>query len=77
MCRTIVGDPREVKVDIQATQLAMEKELADQKITAFPEVNIVPDFDAGVIGIIQANGLAGLHSNTIMFGWPENPEGIL
>jgi hypothetical protein len=37
---------------------------------AFAEVNDVPEFETGVIGIAQANGFAGLQSNTVMFGWP-------
>ncbi|MCK5760362.1 MAG: hypothetical protein KAH33_03655, partial [Candidatus Delongbacteria bacterium] len=43
---------------------------------AFPEVNIVPDFEAGIIGIIQANGFAGMQSNTVMFGWTNGIDRI-
>ncbi len=77
VCRTIVGDVRDTDIDTRAMQLEMEKELSDQKITAFPEVNIVPDFEAGIISIIQSNGFAGLHSNTVMFGWTNDIDRIL
>ncbi len=35
---------------------------------AFTEVNIVPDELSGATTIAQANGMAGLHSNTVMLG---------
>lgn len=76
VCRTIVGDIGDTSLNTNAIRLEMEQELTKQKITAFPEVNIVPDFEAGIIGIIQANGLAGMHSNTVMFGWTNGIERI-
>ncbi len=76
VCRTFVGDVKEPEFDTKALQAEMVRELEEQKIPAFPEVNIVPDFEAGILGIIQANGLGGLHSNTIMFGWSDDIERI-
>ena len=69
VCRTLVGDVRDANVNTKGIQLEMEQELTNQKITAFPEVHIVPDFETGIVGIIQANGFAGMKSNTVMFGW--------
>ena len=48
--------------------------LAEEGILAFSEVDVADDFRRGVLSISQANGIAGLHSNTIMFGWAEDPE---
>jgi len=76
VCRTLVGDIGDPGLDTEAILKEMEKELADQKIRAFPEVNVVPDFENGIIGIIQANGLASLQSNTIMFGWTNGIDRI-
>ncbi|MBT3243276.1 MAG: amino acid permease [Bacteroidetes bacterium] len=76
VCRTIIGEIGDTNVDIQTMQQEIEKELADQKITAFPEVNIVSTFEEGVISIIQANGFAGMQSNTVMFGWTEGIDRI-
>ena len=39
-------------------------------IVAFAETAAVPDIDAGMITVAQANGMAGLASNMVMFGWP-------
>ena len=54
----------------------MEEEFANKKITAFPEAYIVPNLEEGIIGIIQANGLAGMQSNTVMFGWSHETDRI-
>ena len=43
---------------------------------AFGEVVVVPEFGSGVTTILQANGYAGLHSNTVMFGWPADVDGL-
>jgi hypothetical protein len=77
VCRTLVGDIGDANLNTKVIQLEMEQELANQKIIAFPEVNIVPDFEEGIIGIIQANGLAGMRSNTVMFGWTNGIDRIL
>jgi len=76
VCRTMEGNLKDSNVKTNAIQLEMEQELANQKITAFPEVHIVPDFEAGIVGIIQANGFAGMKSNTVMFGWTSGVDRI-
>ena len=39
------------------------------------EVNLVGDFDLGAVTVAQANGIAGLHSNTAALGYHnEGPE---
>jgi len=76
VCRTLIGDIRDMDVDTQEIQRAMEVEFAKKKITAFPEAYIVPNFEEGIIGIIQANGLAGMQSNTVMFGWTNGTDRI-
>jgi potassium/chloride transporter 4/5/6 len=44
-------------------------------IVAFTETAAVPELEAGMVTVAQANGFAGLTSNMVMFGWPgEEPE---
>ena len=43
-------------------------------VTGFPEVDIVSDYESGAISIAQSNGIAGIDSNTVMFGWSDKPE---
>ena len=52
----------------------MDRELEEAGIVAFPEVDVVSDFETGVLDVAQANGIAGLHSNTVMFGWSRRKE---
>ncbi len=76
VCRTLVGDIRNMDVDTLEIQREMEEEFANKNITAFPEVYIVPNFEESIVGIIQANGLAGMQSNTVMFGWTNGSDRI-
>ena len=57
-------------VDTVSRREEMERALAEKGLLAFSEVDVVKDFESGVIGAAQANGIAGLQSNTIMVGWP-------
>jgi len=43
-------------------------------ITAFAETAAVTDLESGMITVAQANGMAGLTSNMVMFGWPGEDE---
>lgn len=43
-------------------------------ITAFGEVEIVPDLGRGIVSVSQSNGIAGIASNTVLFGWRERRD---
>src|SRR5690606_28823139 len=70
-----VGDPEEHALDeIVARHQAL---LDAHDVVAFPEAIAVPDLEAGVLTVAQANGFAGLASNTVLFGWTEGgPAGL-
>jgi len=42
-----------------------------ENLHVFPEVNVIEDFESGIISAIQANGMAGLTCNTVMICWPD------
>jgi len=69
----IVGDIDKEYKDVEKKQQEMDKALEEEGLVAFSEVDVVTDFQCGVLDIIQANGIAGLQSNTVMFGWPKRP----
>ena len=69
-CRLVTGSLEDEASSVQRLQREMEADLDAEGILAFSEVNVVPDFSRGVVSVVQANGIAGLHSNTVMFGWP-------
>ncbi|MCP4291487.1 MAG: amino acid permease [bacterium] len=72
--RLVVGDLKNEVANVQKMHQEMERDLEDEGITAFSEVNIVQDFESGVVAVAQSNGIAGLHSNTVLFGWPGKRE---
>jgi amino acid transporter len=43
-------------------------------VIGFPEVDIVANFENGAVAVAQSNGIAGIESNTVMFGWPEKVD---
>jgi amino acid transporter len=73
-CRLVQGGLAEHTPAVAEMKAAMDADLEREHLVAFSEVAVVPDFESGVIDTAQANGIAGLHSNTVMFGWPEKPE---
>ncbi len=76
VCQAVVGDLARHEYDIPEMTAEMQRALDEEGLVAFAEVDIVPQFHAGVIGIAQANGFAGMQSNTVMFGWPDEPAGL-
>lgn len=73
-CQVVPGDLKEEDLDLQQTREQMDRDLKENNLVAFSEVDVVRDFENGIIDIAQANGIAGLQSNTIMFGWSEKPQ---
>ena len=49
--------------------------IQDKAITAFPEVDVVPNFKDGALTIAQAHGLGALESNAVMLGWSRTSPG--
>jgi amino acid transporter len=69
----IEGDLTRDDVDIRGPRREMDRALTEDGLVAFGEVDVVRDFEAGVVGAAQANGIAGLQSNTVLVGWPKKP----
>ncbi len=69
----IVGDIDEKYKDIDMKRKEMDSALDEEGLVAFSEVDVVSDYESGILDVIQANGMAGLQSNTVMFGWPKRP----
>ncbi len=69
-----VGDLEELAPTVPALERELDEALEDLGIVAFGEVDIVEDFVRGAVAVAQANGIAGIESNTVMFGWSDKPE---
>ncbi|MBW2731410.1 MAG: amino acid permease [Deltaproteobacteria bacterium] len=76
VCRLVEGNLDEEAPKLQTRLQKMDEALYREGLVAFTEVDVVPNFEAGIVSIAQANGFAGLQSNTLMFGWPNSDEGL-
>jgi len=73
-CQLIVGDLEKEADSLKGAQAEMDRIMEQEELVAFSEVNIVSDYETGLKDVVQANGVAGLQSNTVMFGWPKKQE---
>jgi len=74
-----VSELRVGKLEDYAARLAEETAhlndwLEEIGVTAFGEIDVVEDFEDGAVTAAQANGIAGIESNTVVFGWSDKPE---
>ena len=74
VCDLRVGTVDEDADRIRGRTAEMDDELDRLGVLAFAEVDIVRDFEDGAVAVAQANGIAGIESNTVMFGWSDKPE---
>lgn len=69
-----VGPLAELGPTVKERTRVLNDDLEELGVTAFGEVEIVDDFVRGAIAVAQANGIAGIESNTVMFGWSDKEE---
>ncbi|MFT5315482.1 MAG: potassium/chloride transporter 4/5/6, partial [Candidatus Krumholzibacteriia bacterium] len=74
VCKLEVGDvmadgPHDLREQVQM----MREVLAEEGVVAFPEVDMARNLVDGIVDVAQANGLAGISSNTVLLGWPSDP----
>lgn len=77
VCNMIIGNLKNNEINIKKETEKMDEILDRAGILAFNEVNVVSKFESGTINITQANGIAGLNSNTIMFGWSDKKKRMI
>ncbi|NQT64747.1 MAG: amino acid permease, partial [FCB group bacterium] len=77
VCNMIIGNLKRNEIDIKKETDKMNEVLEQAGILAFNEINVVSKFESGTINITQANGIAGLNSNTIMFGWSDKKKRMI
>lgn len=77
VCELVVGNLLTQQTSILEREKKIRQILKHEGITAFGEVDVVHSLIPGITSVTQANGLAGLDSNTIMLGWPENTNRMI
>ncbi|RIA09699.1 amino acid transporter [Flavobacteriaceae bacterium MAR_2010_72] len=53
----------------------MQKDLATEGLQALTEVNVVSDLKLGMYQVAASHGVAGIKTNTVVFGWSGTHEG--
>lgn len=74
IAKLVTGDIDDLAGTKEQEVAELSGELKQLGVVGFPEVDIVQDFEDGVVSVAQANGIAGIESNTVMFGWSDKPE---
>jgi amino acid transporter len=70
----MVGDTTDLSKEATQRTADLTAEIDSFGVQAFAEVDVVQDFEVGAITVAQANGLAGIETNTAMFGWSDKVE---
>lgn len=77
ICELYEGDVFEKNINVIEREQQINHVLKSQGIVAFGEVNIVRDLERGILTVAQSNGLAGMASNTILVGWPDDRDRLV
>lgn len=74
VCKLVVGDLLVEDLQRREELDRLRGALRREHLAAFGEVDVVKDVVTGIVDVAQANGLAGMDSNTVMLGLPKGPE---
>jgi amino acid transporter len=77
ICELYYGDILSLDVDTRERQKQINSFLKLNGVAAFGEVNIVQDVERGILTVAQSNGIAGMESNTVLVGWPDDRERLV
>ncbi len=77
VCEMVVGDLLKLELDIPAREQQIDRVLRQEGIAAFGEVDVVSNIEQGIMAVAQANGIAGIASNTVLLGWPDDPQRLI
>jgi len=73
----VVGDLLKEDPDLAGRVEDMQALINTEHLAAFAEVDVVRDLVEGITTVAQANGMAGIESNTILLGWPKDPARLV
>ncbi len=77
VCELVIGDLLADDQLVNRTERHLQQTLDREGLVAFGEVDVVRDVIEGITDVAQANGMAGLDSNTVLLGLPRSPEKIV
>jgi potassium/chloride transporter 4/5/6 len=74
VCELVVGDLLQHEIDIQGRLATTQELMTSEELSIFTEIDVVDNIIDGIADVSQANGIAGFASNTIVLGWPKDPN---
>jgi solute carrier family 12 (potassium/chloride transporter), member 4/6 len=77
VCELVVGDLLRRELDIPERARHINDVLRKAGITAFGEVTVTDNIEQGLMAVAQANGIGDMASNTILLGWPDDPQRLI
>ncbi len=77
VCELIVGDLLSDAIDLDQRLAETADLMRREDLVVFPEVDVVENVVDGIVDVSQANGIAGFASNTIVLGWPRDPQRLV
>jgi solute carrier family 12 (potassium/chloride transporter), member 4/6 len=72
-CHLQVGGVDEFGEKLPELKRDLREFLKDKHLPIFPQVNVVTNLLDGIVNVSQAGGMAGMSSNTVLLGWPDDP----
>ncbi len=73
--KLIIPEKKEDLLTKNEVAFNMQKDLKSEGLQAFTEVNIATDFKTGMYHVAASHGIAGLKTNTVVFGWSQQEQG--
>jgi len=77
VCELVVGNLLTEEIPIRDKEKRIQNMLDREGLVAFGEVDVVRDVIEGMTDVAQANGIAGLDSNTILLGMPRDDDRLV
>ena len=77
VCELVVGDLLQQELSRRQKRRELQDVLDSEGIVAFAEVDVVESLVEGISSVAQANGIAGMESNMVLVGWPEDQDRLV
>ncbi|MDO3379046.1 hypothetical protein [Geoalkalibacter halelectricus] len=77
VCELVPGELLDIDFEPPRRQKEMEAVLRREGLVAFGQVSVVESVERGILAVAQANGIAGIESNTVLLGWPDDPQRLV
>jgi len=74
--QVIIGEPQEKRKRAENQEKILTAMIQERDIEGFPAVAIAPELSSGIETLIQCHGLGSLRPNTVLLGYPRDPERV-